>query len=337
MSSSINPYNINGNYPVAGQDNDSQGFRDNFTNIRNNLNFAKTEIEDLQSKVLLKTALNGTTLTNDMAGSILKSPQLQGWTQTLVQYSNVTSVTVDPNYGNMQSIIPNGPLTLTIANWPSLAGTGPVGYGVVRLWFTISDVAYTVTLPTSVSVGVSDIPGYNAGTSRITFDATGTYVFDLSSSDGGTTFALTELTRNRTTLRGATTAVNGNLTVAGNLTTAGNTMTTISGNLKVTGGHIDNAYQYLGAPSTGFVQAIALNKTRLIIDPAATLATGTATLPANAVDGQVISIHSTAQITSFTANAVTGTVKPSAAFQLSAGTGAEYFYHASETTWYKIR
>ena len=30
MASNINPNNIDTTYPVAGQDNDSQGFRDNF-------------------------------------------------------------------------------------------------------------------------------------------------------------------------------------------------------------------------------------------------------------------------------------------------------------------
>jgi hypothetical protein len=49
MASNINPNNINGNYPVAGQDNDSQGFRDNFTNISNNFSFAATEITGLQN------------------------------------------------------------------------------------------------------------------------------------------------------------------------------------------------------------------------------------------------------------------------------------------------
>jgi hypothetical protein len=51
MSSNINPNNINGNFPVAGQDNDSQGFRDNFTNILNNFSFASTEITNLQNTV----------------------------------------------------------------------------------------------------------------------------------------------------------------------------------------------------------------------------------------------------------------------------------------------
>ena len=71
MASNINPTNIDGNYPVAGQDNDSQGFRDNFTNIKNNLQFAKNELDDLQNKVVLKSALTGSTLANDMTYAAL--------------------------------------------------------------------------------------------------------------------------------------------------------------------------------------------------------------------------------------------------------------------------
>lgn len=48
MTSLINPTNIDGTYPIAGQDNDSQGFRDNFTNIKNNLETARLEITALQ-------------------------------------------------------------------------------------------------------------------------------------------------------------------------------------------------------------------------------------------------------------------------------------------------
>ena len=77
MASNINPLNIDGTFPIAGQDNASQGFRDNFTNIRNNLGYAKTEIEDLQSKAILKSGLGGTALNNDMGGSVLYNPTLK--------------------------------------------------------------------------------------------------------------------------------------------------------------------------------------------------------------------------------------------------------------------
>lgn len=51
MASNINSDNIDGSYPIAGQDNDSQGFRNNFTNIKTNLQYAKNEISVLQSTV----------------------------------------------------------------------------------------------------------------------------------------------------------------------------------------------------------------------------------------------------------------------------------------------
>ena len=51
MTSLINFAAINENFPVAGQDNDTQVFRDNFDTIKTNFSAAKTEIEDLQDNV----------------------------------------------------------------------------------------------------------------------------------------------------------------------------------------------------------------------------------------------------------------------------------------------
>jgi len=53
MASTINSNNIDITYPIAGQDNDTQGFRDNFRNIKNNLNTARLEITELQDDVAL--------------------------------------------------------------------------------------------------------------------------------------------------------------------------------------------------------------------------------------------------------------------------------------------
>ena len=49
MASNIVPGNIDNTYPKAGQDNSSQGFRDNFSAIKTNFTNAKTEIEALQT------------------------------------------------------------------------------------------------------------------------------------------------------------------------------------------------------------------------------------------------------------------------------------------------
>jgi hypothetical protein len=47
MASNINFASINENFPVAGADNDTQVFRDNFDTIKNSLSTAKTEVTDL--------------------------------------------------------------------------------------------------------------------------------------------------------------------------------------------------------------------------------------------------------------------------------------------------
>ena len=56
MASKIVPGNIDGTYPKAGQDNSSQGFRDNFSAINTNFTEAKSEIEDLQTNKASKDA-----------------------------------------------------------------------------------------------------------------------------------------------------------------------------------------------------------------------------------------------------------------------------------------
>ena len=58
MASNINSSNINTFYPIAGQDNDTQGFRTNFTNIVNNFSVAASEISTLQSKVISSVLIN---------------------------------------------------------------------------------------------------------------------------------------------------------------------------------------------------------------------------------------------------------------------------------------
>ena len=51
MASNINPANLDINFPIAGQDNDTQTFRDNFSAIRNNFLLAQSEISALQTTI----------------------------------------------------------------------------------------------------------------------------------------------------------------------------------------------------------------------------------------------------------------------------------------------
>ena len=151
MASNINPNNIDTTYPVAGQDNDSQGFRDNFTNIKSNFEFAETEIDDLQAKGIFKSALTGTTLDNDMAGSIIKNAKLQATRDARVALGAVTgSAAIDYSAGNWYTVTTSGSITLAFSNIPS---AGNQAYITVTV--TVANTAHTMTLPSAVGNGAS--------------------------------------------------------------------------------------------------------------------------------------------------------------------------------------
>ena len=240
MSSSINPTNINGTYPIAGQDNDSQGFRDNFTNIKNNLTFAKTELEDLQSKVVLKSALTGgITPTNNMSGALLTGPQLKNVTEAVSQLIAVSgSLTIDYSSGQLHyttidAISSN--VEIIFLNWPIQTK----GYGRIRLYIDVTSTAYTLTMPAAVSVGLTDIEG-SVG-QVITFPTVGKYLFEFSSYDAGVTIIMQDLLRNyETQLGSAVTLVSASIT--------GNTASTSfnTGALTVTGGVGISGNLYVG-------------------------------------------------------------------------------------------
>ena len=191
MTSAINPQNIDGTYPVAGQDNDSQGFRDNFTNIKTNFQFAANEITDLQNKAVLKSALTGTTLNNNMGGSILSDAQLQDMSETKVALGT-TSGTITLNYaaGPYYTVTTSGSVTVAFTNFPIAGVTGRM-----RLQITVASTAHKLILPAAVSVGTSNTQGY--ASSEIEFVATGTYEYEFETSDGGATVSIFDLNRNR--------------------------------------------------------------------------------------------------------------------------------------------
>jgi hypothetical protein len=194
MASNINANNINGTFPIAGQDNDSQGFRDNFTNIKTNFSNAKSEIEDLQSKVVLKSALSGTSLDNSGGAALLNDYELRDMSETRVA-KGTTSGTVTVNYaeGGYQTLTTNGNISLNFSNFPA---SGKLGR--VRVEVSLASVSHTLTLPAAVTIGADSLQGIVPATKVITFDAVGTYIFEFTTDDAGTTIAVNDLTRNRT-------------------------------------------------------------------------------------------------------------------------------------------
>ena len=185
MSSQIITTNIDGTYPVAGQDNDSQGFRDNFTNIKNNFTYAKSEIEDLQDNVVR------TDQDNNMNGSSLSGGNLVNTSETRYALGTTSgSVTVNLSLGNVQSLTLNGNATLAFSNFPTAGKQGKV-----RLVVTITSTSYTLTMPAAVINGLGYIKGLQSNV--LNFDATGTYTFEFTSDDAGASITMFDLTRGK--------------------------------------------------------------------------------------------------------------------------------------------
>jgi hypothetical protein len=189
MTSQINPNNIDGQYPVAGQPNNTQGFRDNFTNIKTNFQTAATEITDLENKGVFKAALTGTTLDNNMADNLIYAVKLQDVSYTyLQQTATAGAIAIDYSAAQYQLVAPTANVSLSFSNWPASGSEG-----VVYVDFVVTNTAYTVTLPAAVSVGTNGVQGYASNV--ITFGATGTYRFAFSTVDSGTTIAIYDLNR----------------------------------------------------------------------------------------------------------------------------------------------
>jgi hypothetical protein len=237
MPSQINPNNIDGSYPVANQDNNSQGFRDNFTNIKVNFQDAAAEITDLQNKAILKAALTGSVLDNNMNDALLYAARIQDFAATKVTVAGTSgAIAINYTLGHYQAISTSGSITLSFTNFPP-SGT----YGYIKLQINITNTAHTVTLPAAVSLGLAGLQGYSAGT--ITFDATGVFEFAFGTYDEGTTITIFDLNRALTNfstgnlavgaLSATTATITGNVS-AGNISTVG--LVTAVGN--VTGGNI---------------------------------------------------------------------------------------------------
>ena len=194
MTSNINANNIDATFPIAGVDNDSQGFRTNFASIKTALSYAKTEISDLQDKAILKSALTGGSLDNNMSGGLIRGALIQDFREKRVELSTISggTLTLDHTLGSYQQAISGGNFSVAFASWPA-AGT----LGRIRLELTVTSTAHVMTLTASVSLGVKGIAGWSSATNAITFSETGTFIFEFTTDDAGATIHIADLSRPR--------------------------------------------------------------------------------------------------------------------------------------------
>jgi hypothetical protein len=182
MASNIVPGNIDGTYPVAGQDNSSQGFRDNFTAIKNNFTEAKTEIENLQSN---KASTNAS---SSFADNIVSRAQLKDTSETVYPHGTVSSgsMTLNHENGHYQTATITADCTLAFSNFPS---SGQLGRIILDV--QINSGVSTITLP-SATIKADNVAGSD-GTSDSLSPGIGRYLWEFMTPDGGTTVLMHEL------------------------------------------------------------------------------------------------------------------------------------------------
>ena len=147
MTSAINTNGINVNYPVPGINNSSQGFRDNFSAIKTNLNSAATEITELQNKAIFKAPLEGITLNNDMANTLISNALTRGFRASTYNLGNsITGTTVvNVSLGDVQYGTIAGNTTIQFTGWTQ-SGT----QSNVQLELNVSNANAVITFPSEV-------------------------------------------------------------------------------------------------------------------------------------------------------------------------------------------
>ena len=146
-SSNINFSSIDTNYPIAGQDNNSQGFRDNFSAISTAFATAKAEITLLNNNAVVVTNLEtGDPAENNLQGSKVFNGityQLYGMVAKHTPESGTDPVDIDVSTANLHECKLADNAKLTFSGWPDMQDDT---YAVVRIHL-LSDTngEYTVT------------------------------------------------------------------------------------------------------------------------------------------------------------------------------------------------
>lgn len=160
MTSTVTNYTktFDETYPKAGADNNSQQFRDNFTAIKGAFTATSNELSDLQSKVVLKSALAGTTLDNDFASNSISNVNLVNQSYTAKNWVDTGVTTIDYANGQYQSLIlPVGASTIDITNVPTATVNDEPRMGSMIVVVSTSSTATTTVSFTSTVAGIQVI------------------------------------------------------------------------------------------------------------------------------------------------------------------------------------
>ena len=183
MASNIVPGNIDPNFPTAGQDNSSQGFRDNFSAIKTNFTQSKIEIEAMQSN---KANLNASSNFTDNEVSRAK---FKDTSETVYAHGSVSggNVTLNHENGHYQTLTITANTTFAFLNFPA---TGSLGRIILDI--TVAPTSTGVLTFPSAVIKADNVHGSDGTSDQVT-TGLGRFLFEFMSPDGGTTVLMHQL------------------------------------------------------------------------------------------------------------------------------------------------
>jgi len=123
MTSNINPNDIAEQFPEAGKDNPSQGFRDNFTAIQTNFSTAQSEITSLQNNTA-KLNANNNFQSNELSNALMINNKIKIFDGGVVSSSQDINI----SNGHYQKFTCSALVTLKFSEWSSVNGHMDVVY-----------------------------------------------------------------------------------------------------------------------------------------------------------------------------------------------------------------
>ena len=182
MTSAVVPGNIDGTYPVAGQDNSSQGFRDNFTAIKNNFTTAASEITTLQNH---KAPTNATA---DFNGNVVLQAVFKDTAETVYAHGTTGgNITLNHENGHYQTLTTNAAVTLAFSNLPATTTLGRIVLDI-----TVASTSHTITFPSACKLA-DNVAGSDGSSATITVPESGRHLWEFMTPDAGNTILVHQL------------------------------------------------------------------------------------------------------------------------------------------------
>lgn len=203
--SRINPNNIDATFPVAGVDNDSQGFRTNFANLKQNLVETKREIDDLRSRAITKAELvdpASAPFSNNMAGNPIDNVLLRTSMKAQTNVSAVAGlVTIDASAAHWFMVnAPSAISDIHIDKWPAGNNNYKITLEIVVTAASSVDIKRVLSgAPASIAFkNIDNVSCFDG--QKFVFAAGQRYILEFSSTADASTLTVSHLNNNQVKL-----------------------------------------------------------------------------------------------------------------------------------------